>query len=375
MVYFDNGATSYYKPPEVIGAVNTALKHLSANAGRAGHALSARCAALVLRARERAAAMFGCPSPERVIFCHNCTDALNTAIFGYVKGGHVIITALEHNSVLRPLHELERTGKIKLTVLIPNFWGIITAATVENALTRDTSMVAVTHVSNVTGAVNPVAEIGALTSKRGIPLLVDAAQSAGYLPINMVEMGIDFLALAPHKGLHAPQGVGVLLMGSKYDLLPVRYGGTGTSSKSLYQPADYPESLESGTLPLPAIAGFTSALAYTAKHSAGHHARIAALSQRLDERLNGLRKVTRYNPKNSLSSLFTFNIGDYYSGEVCDILSEQYNICARGGLHCAPLSHKHLGTLERGAVRVTLGVDNTESDIDYLITALQEIEN
>ncbi|MCL2370296.1 MAG: aminotransferase class V-fold PLP-dependent enzyme [Firmicutes bacterium] len=375
MTYFDNGATTFYKPPEVIGAVTTALTRLSANAGRAGHALSMRCGTLVVRARERAAEFFGCPNPDRVVFCYNCTDALNIAIQGYLtnKGGHIVTTALEHNSVLRPLHELERRRIISLTVLQPDHTGRITATAVASALKATTTLVAVTHISNVTGAINPVSQIGEVTSRYNIPLLVDAAQSAGYIPIDMRENNIDFLAIAPHKGVHAPQGVGVLLIGNRHNITATRYGGTGSSSRSLYQPADYPESLESGTLPLPAVAGFLAGLNYTAKHQASHSAHLANLGHRLDNHLSQLKNIIRYNPPNSLGSIFTLNIGNYYSGEVSDILSEQYNICVRGGLHCAPLAHTYLGTLERGAVRISLGVDNTADDVDYLANALKEI--
>jgi len=375
MTYFDNGATTYFKPPEVIGAVTTTLTRLSANAGRAGHALSMRCGTLAVRARERTAEFFGCPNPDRVIFCYNCTDALNIAINGYLahKGGHVVTTALEHNSVLRPLHELERRRVISLTVLIPDSTGRISASSVANAVTSSTGLVAVTHISNVTGVINPVGEIGAVTSRLKIPLLVDAAQSAGYIPINMKESNIDFLAIAPHKGLHAPQGVGVLMLGNRYDIYPTRFGGTGSSSRSLYQPSEYPESLESGTLPLPAIAGLLAGLNYTAKHHAKHASLLTALSLRFNTRLSQLNNITRYNPINSLGSIFTLNIGNYYSGEVSDILSSEYNICVRGGLHCAPLAHTYLGTSDRGAVRICLGVDNTADDVDYLAEALKEI--
>ena len=355
--------------------MTTALTHLSANAGRGGHTLSMRCGTLALRARERISDFFGCPNSDRVIFCYNCTDALNIAINGYLahKGGHVITTALEHNSVLRPLHELERRRIISLTVLLPDSTGRISASAVAGAITASTTLVAVTHISNVTGAINPVSEIGAVTSRLKIPLLVDAAQSAGYIPINMRQNNIDFLAIAPHKGLHAPQGVGVLMLNNRYDISPTRFGGTGSSSRSLYQPSEYPESLESGTLALPAVAGLLAGLNYTAKNHAKHAAHLAALSHRFNTRLSQINNITKYNPPNSLCSIFTVNIGNYYSGEVSDILSDQYNICARGGLHCAPLAHTYLGTLDRGAVRMCIGIDNTAEDVDYLAEAIKEI--
>lgn len=374
MIYLDNSATTYYKPPAVINAVTNALTFLSANPGRGGHSMSMKGARLVQHTREAAAAFFNCSDPSRVVFTDNCTGALNLAILGSVKqGGHVVTTAYEHNSVLRPLQKLKDDGMIEVTVLRPNERGVVTADSIERHLKRNTYMVVTSHVSNVTGAVTDITSVGRLCRGRGLCYLVDGAQSAGYVPLDMKESGIDLLAVAPHKGLHAPQGVGLLLLSDRVSLTPVRFGGTGTASHRPGQPDTFPEGFETGTLPTPAISGLSAALGYTAAHALENTQKLTALSVQLFDGLKQNKKVTLYSPGDVHNGIAAFNVGNLTSEDVGNILAAQYDICVRAGLHCAPLIHRHYGTFGRGMVRVSVGCDNTPAQIDFLLNAIQEI--
>ena len=375
MIYFDNSASTIYKPREVVCAVSNALGFLSANPGRSGHSAAMRSAALVASARRKCAEFFGLSGDDGVIFTENCTGALNLAIFGSARRGHVVTTALEHNSVLRPLYALKSRGEISFSVASPGSGGAVTAETVERAFRPDTFLVIVNHVSNVTGAIAPIAEIGRVCRRRGVLFLVDGAQSGGYVDIDMDEMNIDMLAIAPHKGLHAPQGAGILLVGAraKAALRPILCGGTGTASDELSQPTDFPDGFEAGTLPTPAIAGICAALGRCEREYRRDREIMNELSVRLRRGLNTIDGVRVLSPENALSGIVAFNVRDYDSNEVADILSSEYDICVRAGLHCAPLAHKYLGTLDRGAVRVSLGYDNTLSEVDFFLRAIGEI--
>ena len=375
MIYLDNAATTSYKPPMVINAVKNALRYVSANPGRGGHTAAMRAAYLINNTRERVADFFGCENPDLCFFGYNCTDALNLAIMGTARNGHVVTTANEHNSVLRPLFELERRKVIKLTVLAPDAAGIVTPRMVAENLRPDTYMVCVNHVSNVTGAVSPVEEIGKITRPRRILFLVDGAQSAGHFRINMGEMKIDMLSIASHKGLHGPQGCGALLAGSAAAavLKPVRFGGTGTDSANVYHPRTPPEAFESGTAATPAIAGLNAAVRYTEKNFDKNKYKTENLTEQLLKGLKNIAGVKTYTPPLSRSGVVSFNLPEISSADACTILNEQYGICARGGLHCAPLIHKHLDTIQTGAVRVSVSPENTENEIEYLLKAVSEL--
>ena len=375
MIYFDNSASTIFKPREVVCAVANALRYISANPGRSGHAAAMRGAALISSARRKCAEFFGLNGDDGVIFTDNCTGALNLAILGTARRGHIVTTALEHNSVLRPLYALKSRGEVSFTVVNPCDTGAVTAGAIERAIRPDTYLVVVNHVSNVTGAIAPVTEIGRVCRRRNVLFLTDGAQSGGYVDVDMDEMNIDMLTIAPHKGLHAPQGVGVLLVGNraKAVLHPVRYGGTGTSSDELSQPADFPDGFETGTLPTPAIAGLCAAIGRCERDKRKDREIVNELSLRLRRGLKRIDGVEILSPENALSGITAFNTGDYDSGEVADILSSEYDICVRAGLHCAPLAHRYLGTLGRGAVRVSLGYDNTLREVDFFLRAVAEI--
>lgn len=374
MIYFDNAATSFFKPPEVIEAALNTVRFLSVNPGRSAHFMALKGSALVYRARKTLASFFGCDDPSRVIFTSGCTHSVNLAVMGSnLIGKHVITTALEHNAVLRPLFELKRRGIISLTVIPPNENGNISASDVLSAVRPTTAMVAMTHVSNVTGAVNPIAETGEICRKKGVLFLVDAAQSAGHIPLNAKECAIDMLAAPSHKGLHGLPGSGALILSERASLTPIIFGGTGTHSLSLIQPPDYPEGLEAGTLNLPGIAAMARAADICNRDFAVRRKKLSSLTARLTESLKNLHGVRLYSRDYSPSGIVAFNLAGMQSDDVAEILSEKYTICVRSGLHCAPLIHKALGTEQRGIVRASLSFSNTEDEVDAFANAIGEI--
>lgn len=373
MIYFDNSASSYYKPKCVINAVKNALEYMPANPGRSGHAEALKGAFLVTKTRERLADFVGLNNRGSVVFTDNCTGAINLAVLGAAKKGNVVTTAFEHNSVLRCLYALRRSGLITLTVVKPESRGTLCCKTLKNALSADTYMVIVNHISNLTGAVAPIAEIGEECRRRGIIFAVDGAQSVGYEGIDMEGSNIDLLAVAPHKGLHAIQGVGALCVREGVALSPVRFGGTGSSSTQLTQPTDMPEGYEAGTLPLPAISGLCAAIGWSKENFAKNADKLFHLRRYLLDGVKSVRGARVYTPDGGGAGIVAFNLDGMSSETVGDELNSRYGICVRSGLHCAPLIHEHLGTLKTGAVRVSLGVDNDEEQVEYLINALREI--
>ncbi len=369
MIYFDNSSTTFFKPPEVINSVAATMKYLSVNAGRSGHAMAIKAATALNNTRTLAAEFFG-SEPERTIFTYGCTDSLNLAIFGSVKrGGHVITTAFEHNSVLRPLYSLSRDGQIELTVIYPNENGEISGEKILNAIKRNTYLVAMNSVSNVTGYRLPVEFVGNALKGSKILFLVDGAQSAGYVKYDYSLF--DMYSIAPHKGLHAPQGIGLLTLSDKAELRPTRLGGTGTMSQNTVQPADLPEALESGTLPLPNIIGLFASLCYTKRDGNANAEKISMLGSYMFSRLKSLRGVTVYT-RDPSAGIIAFNYGKLGSAECADKL-DKFGFCLRSGLHCAPLLHKSYGTLNKGMVRASLGMDNTFSEVDVFIEAMERI--
>ena len=359
MIYLDNAATGRYKPKAVFEAMMDAL-HSPANPGRSGHSASLKAAREVERARESIRRAFNANEGE-VIFTCNCTEALNIAILGWLrkwKGqeNRVICTAYDHNSVLRPLTALKGEQDLSVDVVLPNKNGEIDVRDIREKMTDKTRLVIATHVSNVTGAVTDVNAIGALCKEFGVPFLADCAQSAGHLRIDMQAANMTFLCTAGHKGLHGPQGSGFLIMKRGVELMPIKFGGTGTESMSLTQPTALPEGLESGTLNTPAICGLRAGVEWTHEHLLEINADIKAFCNILRARLEGLSRVRLYSPQGS--GLVTFSVDGKTSVDAADELNEE-EIFVRGGLHCAPLAHAALGTIEGGLVRVSPGVGNT----------------
>ena len=375
MIYLDNAATTFPKPRSTVVEAARAMLFFGANPGRSAHSLSLRAAREVWSCRERLAELLSAPDPAHIVFCLNCTDALNIAVQGSLRPGmHVITTALEHNSVLRQLAHLNSSGAIRLTILQPGSDGTVAAAQFERAISPDTSLVICTHASNVTGAIQPVAEIGALCRARGVRFVLDAAQTAGIIPINVKAIGCDLAAMPGHKGLYGPMGTGALYIADGVDVQPLRRGGTGSSSQSVYQPDEMPERLESGTLNLPGIAGLRAGIEFVMQRGDAARKSERVLVEKLLFGLKTIPNARILGPQSAAGrvGVVSFNIGSMPSTDVADALNSR-GIAVRAGLHCAPLAHEHYGTLEQGAVRVSLGAFNTEAEIDNLLNALRKI--
>lgn len=371
MIYLDNAATSFPKPGCTVQAMTSALTNCGANPGRSGHKLAIEAGRIMEGCREEIANMLGEADASRVAFAQNATDALNMAIHGVLRSGdHVISTLIEHNSVLRPLSELSRSGVITLTLVPPDGDGRIQVQDIEHALTPRTRLVAMTHMSNVLGIAQDVAAVGAMCRRRGVLLLVDCAQTAGHLPLTPRAWGCSLLAMPGHKGLLGPHGTGALWVASGVTLAPLRQGGTGSMSESMFQPRMMPDSLESGTQNLPGIAGLHAGMRFALAHRAQVHEQTIALCATMREELLNLPGVRVYTQPGA--SLVSFNIGGIASQEAASALNG-LGIAVRGGLHCAPGVHRFLGTLSCGAVRVSPGFLNTREDAMALVRAVSRI--
>lgn len=374
-IYFDNAATSSPKPPSVVKAVTDALTRHNANPGRSGHTAAIEAGQIVLETRQRLADFLGAEDAANVIFTFNCTDSLNLAIKGSLNyGDHVITTMLEHNSVLRPLNELARRGRINLTILPPRNNGFIEPADVESAIRPNTRLIAVTHASNVTGTIQPVAAIGLIARRHGIRYLIDGAQALGGIPVNVQALGCDLYAFPGHKSLLGPQGTGGLYIRPETELYTLREGGTGTSSDNMLQPKELPERYESGTVNLPGIAGLGAGCEYVAEKLSSIMSHERELANALYEGLREMPGVTLYSPAEEAAraGIVSFNLDDFSSAQVADALARA-GIAVRGGLHCAPGAHGFLGTLGRGAVRVSVGHANTFEEVEDFFRTLREI--
>lgn len=371
MIYFDNAATGGQKPASVVSAVASSLR-VCANPGRSGHALSLVCAKNVLKMRELLADVFNAPSPERVVFTKSCTEALNAFIFGALeKGDHVIATPLEHNSVLRPLERLKKLGVISYDVCPLTQGGNVCAEDIKALLRENTKLVVVTAASNVTGAMPPLKEIRAALPEK-VLFLCDGAQGGGHIPLKMQSLGLDGLALAGHKGLFAMQGGGALLLSERVRLKPLLYGGTGSESFSLDMPDFYPDLLEAGTLSYPAVVSLLEGTRYYVMHEKEIAAETLAYTAVFLQGLSKIPGCKAYSRPNACG-VVSFALEGMQSEEVSALLSERYGIAVRGGLHCAPLAHRALGTEENGLVRVSFSHFNKKWEIGRLLTALSEI--
>ena len=368
MIYFDNAATGGRKPDSVISAVSSAAK-LCANPGRSGHKLSLACASVVLDCRNTLSEYFGGYGFERTIFTKNCTEALNIALFGLLSpGDHVVTTCMEHNSVLRPLEFLKKSGVITYDVC-PLTDGNISPAVLAKLIRRETRLVAVTTASNVTGAAPDLKAIREAIPAR-VLLLADGAQGGGHLPIDLSETGIDVLTLAGHKGLMGIQGSGALLFSERANPRPLLYGGTGSDSFSLNMPDFYPDALEAGTLSFPAVSSLLEGVRYLSAKEKEISGSLLFLTGYLLDALAGLpayKVFSRPNP----CGIVAFAHREIQSEILSERLSEAYSIAVRGGLHCAPLMHEALGTKENGLVRVSFSHFNRKEEVNALIRALR----
>lgn len=375
MIYFDNAATTYPKPKEVEEAMLNAL-HNMGNAGRGAHGATLDASRMIYGTREKLASLFHIKDPARIAFTNNATEALNIAIYGLLKkGDHVISTECEHNSVLRPLYRMEKKG-VLCTFLEADLTGRICYEQLEKSIKEQTKAIVVTHASNLTGNVTNLSYILKIAKKHGLYLIVDASQTAGILPIDVENMGIDILCFTGHKGLLGPQGTGGIYVREGIELSPLKVGGSGVKSYEKEHPSIMPTALEAGTLNGHGIAGLYGALCYLERVGVKTiYQKEMALSDRF---LNGIKKIEGIKVYGDFSgnkrvATIALNVRDYDSGMVSDWLWEDYEIATRAGAHCAPLMHQALGTVEQGAVRFSFSHFNTKEEVDLAIEALKEL--
>jgi len=379
MIYFDQAASSFPKPAGVVEAVTQALTEYGANPGRGGHALSRKATEIIDETRNRLSAFFDSSDPEKVLLLPSATAGLNQAIkgFPFQEGDHVITTTFEHNAVRRPLEAIKKNKNLQITYINPLGEGNIEQVLGE-VIQSNTKLLILNHASNLTGDILPIHSMIRVAKSKGIKVLLDASQTAGILPISMKEEQIDMLAIPGHKGLLGPQGIGVLIVEGDISLLPLIHGGTGKYSESVEQPPVWPEQYESGTLNTPGIAGLNASI--KAIEEWGMEEIVSRETLLLDRCLHGLDSiegVTVYGSKDLQSrvGVIAFNIDGVSAQEVTMILDQHYEICVRGGLHCTPLSHEAINTIEEGgAVRVSFGPYNTIEEVDQFLRAIEEIK-
>ena len=378
MIYFDNAATTGKKPESVIKAVDHALRYFSVNPGRGGYELSQNCAEMVYECRRKVCGLFNCEREDKVVFTKNCTESINIVLKGVLQNNdHVITSSMEHNAVARPLYKLGKSGvEVDYAEVIfgdPE----ATVRSFERLIKSNTKLIICTHASNVTGEIMPVEALGKLCHNNNILFAVDAAQTAGILPIDMVNMNIDYLCVASHKGLYAPMGTGILVTrGNIFDT--IIEGGTGTDSISTSQPLDLPEMLESGTINVPGIAGLLAGIDFVnSKGIENIYRNELRLAEYLYKKLRSMGGITVYTPYPQYMAIvptISFNINGIPSAEVAQMLSDM-GVAVRAGLHCAPLAHKRIGTLDVGTVRVCFSVFNNVNEIDMFANCILKIKH
>lgn len=376
MIYFDSAATTWPKPAEVWEAMEKCIKNAGANPGRSGHQMAIKAGRLVDETRELLATLFNISNPDRIVFTLNATEALNLAIKGLLKpGDHVITSSMEHNSVTRPLYVLQSNG-IEVTKVSCAGDGSIKVGDVEKAIRPNTVAIIITHASNVTGTLMPVAEIGQLAKRKGLRFIVDAAQTAGVFNIDVSFMGIHLLAFPGHKGLYGPTGTGGLYIAEGLELTPLKEGGTGSMSEVPGQPDITPERYESGTLNSVGLAGLAAGLKFIRNEGSERiRQHEMELTRRFLKGAESIKGLTVYGPKElyERAPVVSFRLEGKETGTVGSVLDKEYNIACRAGLHCAPDAHRTLGTFDQKLVRFSFSYFNNKEEVDYAIRSLAEI--
>ncbi len=373
MIYLDNAATTFPKPPCMAQEVLRCMREYCGNPGRSGHSLSIKAAEKIYECRELLSSFFGASAPEKVVFTSNTTQAINTALQTlYEKNTHVLISNMEHNSVLRPATELQKKGEITYSIFDVLNSAPDTLRILEQKKRPDTKMLILQHASNVCGQVFPIREIGNFCHKHGITFIVDAAQSAGVLPIHIQLDHIDALCIPAHKGLYGPQGLGAVIFGEKSPKRPFIIGGNGVDSLSPDMHLTLPEGLEGGTLPTPLIAGLFASMQWIKSVGiAKIEKRETALAKMLAERLLSIKGSVLYGPKIPVTGILLYN-NRFKNPSALSAALDAQNICTRGGFHCAPLAHNALKTGKNGAIRFSFGYFNTIKDVDAAYSVVRD---
>ncbi|KIL36286.1 cysteine desulfurase [Cohnella kolymensis] len=376
-IYMDNAATTWPKPPSVIEAMERCMLESAANPGRGSHTMAVKASRVLFETRKRLSKLFHIANPNDIAFTLNTTHALNLAIQGLLKpGDHVIATSLEHNSTRRPLEALKRTIGIEVTYITTDAKGVLDLKQVEDAINERTKLVTAVHSSNLLGTILPVAELGEIARRRRIRLLIDAAQTAGVLPIDVTAMGIDLLAFPGHKGLLGPQGTGGLYINPEIELEPLLFGGTGSKSEEIGQPKIRPDRYEAGTQNTVGLAGLAEGVRFVLNETVETiHAKEKALTYELMEGLQQIPGLSILGPDvgQERTAIVSFLLEGVDPSEIAFLLDQQFGIAVRSGFHCTPLGHQTAGSYETGAVRLSPGYFTEKSEIESVIEAVKEI--
>lgn len=376
MIYLDNAATTYPKPDTVYEAVKETMEKYGANPGRGSYKLSIEASRLVFDVRNKLAKFFNVENPFNIIFTLNCTMSINIALKGLLKpGDHVIVTSMEHNSVIRPLEKLKSRG-INYDVVWCDEEGLLNAEDIKKLIRKETKLIVSTAASNVFGSIMPIEAIGEIAKEYGLIFMVDGAQGVGYLDIDTKKENIDLLAFPGHKGLYGPQGTGGLYCNGNIKIDTILEGGTGSYSDSVKQPEILPDMLESGTINVAGIGGLGAGLDYINKNGLEKlYKKEMELTDNFIKSLKKIEGIKVYGPQDITKRIpvVSLNIDDIDSTLVSHILDSKYDIATRSGLHCAVMAHRTLKTLKQGTVRFSFGSFNTNEDVDFTTKALYEI--
>ena len=379
MIYFDNAATSYPKPEEVLEAIIDFTNNIGGSPGRSGHRLSIEAARILYQCRENLAELFNVSDPLKIIFTLNATEAINLVLKGLLyRGDHVITSSMEHNAVMRPLHELEKNG-VQVQVIPCTFDGVLNPEDIERAIKKNTALIVLNHASNVTGTILPIQCAGKIARKNNILFLVDAAQTAGSYPLDIEKNHIDLLAFTGHKGLFGPTGTGGLVIGENVDIhkiTPLKTGGTGSRSESEIHPDFLPDLYESGTQNIAGITGLNAGVRYILERGVEEIREYEiSLTEKLIQGLKEISGVTVYgnNGIGEQAAVVSFNISNQSPSDIGLKLDEEYDIMCRIGLHCSPSAHRTIGTLPAGTVRFSMSIFNTVQEIEKALMAVRRI--
>ncbi|WP_426455239.1 aminotransferase class V-fold PLP-dependent enzyme [Paenibacillus sp. S-38] len=376
-IYLDHAASSWPKPPQVLQAMQECLEQYAANPGRGSHSMAVKASRTLFEGRKRLAKLFGVRNPNDISYALNTTMALNQAIQGFLsEGDHVICTSVEHNSVRRPLEYVKRRYGVQVTYVETDAAGNLNMDRVKEEVRSHTKLIVCSHSSNLLGSILPVASLGQLCEDKGIKLLVDAAQSAGVLPIDVGRMGIHMLAFPGHKGLLGPQGTGGLYLHPDLVLEPLLHGGTGSQSEAIEQPNVRPDRYEAGTQNTVGIAGLIEGMKYIEEKTVeAIYAAEWSLTQRMMQGLSEIQGIQLLGPAagEERTGLVSFTLANADSSEVAFILDQSFGIAVRAGFHCTPLAHETAGTTQWGAVRASVGCHTTEDEADRFVQAVREI--
>ena len=375
-VYLDNAATSFPKPASVYEAVSQTMQNVGGSPGRGGYGMAIGASRILLETRELLSGFFNLPDSSHLLFTHNTTMSLNLALRGLLKpGDHVVTSSMEHNSLLRPLFMLEKEG-VSVTIVDTGVEGLIEPDDIRKAIRSNTRIVALAHVSNVTGGIQPIAEISAIARMSGILMLLDAAQSAGTEPIDMKALGVDLLAAPGHKGLLGPQGTGLLAVMPGVSLRPIIAGGTGSSSDQDEQPAGFPEGFEAGTHNLHGIAGMRAGVEFLLETGVANiNAREKKYIKYLKDRLPEIPGCVMHGPSNPdrVLGIISITVDGWDPSALSFMLDTEFGVAVRAGLHCAPRAHRTIGTYPGGTLRISPGWFNTVNELDILLDSLNKI--